>query len=265
MAQSGDYGRSADFNRRYLRRLGDRIRALRERQGVTLKRLAELSGLSDRYIIAMEKGEANPSLESLLGLARALQTNSVTALLPEDAGDGGEEFTGPAQKILQLLKNRPRGQISRVLAAVTGYLERTGSMPIALLGMRGSGKTTVGHLLARRLKTPFCELDETIEKQTGLSLAEIFDLEGEQYYRNVEEKVLERTLRRPPGVIAVGGGLVMNPTAFLNLRLHTFTVWLQASPEVLIARVRSGRDRVRLGAHPQATRRLKAILDRRVA
>jgi shikimate kinase len=110
---------------------------------------------------------------------------------------------------------------------------------------------------------PFYELDALIVKDTGLSLREIFDLEGENYYRAVEERILERVLKKTPGVIAAGGGLVMNPTSLLRLKLHTFMVWLQASPETLIARVRAGKDQPRLSAHPDVKKQLKAILDRR--
>ncbi len=263
MAKRSDDVDAAAFTRIYMQRLGERIRALRERQGITLKGLAQLSGLSDRFIIAMEKAEANPSLLSLISLARALGTSSLTDLLPKEASDDKGESSGQKRKILALLENRPPEQIAHVIAAVSGYLARARGAHIALVGMRGSGKTTVGQLLAQRMKVPFYELDALIEKTTGLSLAEIFDLEGEQYYRTVEEKTLQRALLRPPGVIAAGGGLVMNPSALLMLKLHSFTVWLQASPEVLLARVRSGKDKVRLAAHPQATHQLRAILDRR--
>ncbi len=263
IAKHGSEVDAAASSRIYLQKLGERIRALRERQGLTLKRLAQLSGLSDRFIIAMEKGEANPSLVSLISLARALQISSLTALLHQEQSLDGIESGGPARQILGLLETRPPEQISHVLAAVSAYLKQASGAHISLIGMRGSGKTTVGHVLAQRMKVPFYELDELIEKATGLSLAEIFDLEGEQYYRSVEEKTLQQALRRPPGVIAAGGGLVMNPSALFMLKLQTFMVWLQASPEVLIARVRSGKDKLRLGAHPQATHQLKAIVDRR--
>ncbi|HEX2227998.1 MAG TPA: shikimate kinase, partial [Candidatus Binatia bacterium] len=92
---------------------------------------------------------------------------------------------------------------------------------------------------------------------------EIFDLEGENYYRAVEERILERVLKKAPGVIAAGGGLVMNPNSLLRLKLHTFMVWLQAAPETLIDRVQTGKDRRRLSAHPDVRKQLKAILVRR--
>ena len=250
------------FSRVYLANFGERVRMLRERHGITLKQLAQISGLSDRYIIQVEQGAANPSLETVRRLALALQT-SVTGLLPADAKTTAAEPTGPARKILELLEGRSNEQISRIVDAVSAFLEPTKGRHIALVGMRGAGKTTVGQLFARRRTVPFYELDQIIENDIGLSLAEIFDLEGEEYYRAVEEKTLEKVLKRRPGIIAAGGGLVMNPTAFFLLKLNAFTVWLQASPEALLTRVRSSKDRSRLGAYPQASKQLKAILDRR--
>ena len=105
----------------------------------------------------------------------------MTDLLPKEASDDKGESSGQKRKILALLENRPPEQIAHVIAAVSGYLARARGAHIALVGMRGSGKTTVGQLLAQRMKVPFYELDALIEKTTELSLAEIFDLEGEQY------------------------------------------------------------------------------------
>ena len=250
------------FNRAYLANFGKRVRKLRETQGITLKQLAQLSGLSDRFIIQVEQGEANPSLETVLRLAPALKT-SVTGLLPEDAKDQTAVPNGQARKLLQLLEGRSSEQISRISDAVSAFLEPGKRRHIALVGMRGAGKTTVGQLLARRMTEPFYELDRLIENETGLSLAEIFDVEGEEYYRALEEKTLEKVLKRRPGIIAAGGGLVMNPSALFFLKLNAWIVWLQASPEALLARVRSSEDESRLVAHPQASKQLKAILDRR--
>lgn len=250
------------FSRAYRANFGVGVRTLRERQGITLKQLAQLSGLSDRYIIQVEQGTANPSLESVLRLARALQ-KSVSDLLPEDSKNSTAEPDGPARKILRLLEGRSSEQIARIAEAVSAFLEPAKGRRIALVGMRGAGKTTVGQLLARRMTAPFYEIDRMIENDTGLSLAEIFDLEGEEYYRAVEEQTLEKVFKRKPGIIAAGGGLVMNPTALFLLKLNASIVWLQAAPEALLARVRSSKDQSRLGASPQASKQLKTILDRR--
>jgi len=187
----------------------------------------------------------------------------VNRLLPEGAENAIAEPSAPTRKILQLLEGRSREQITRIAEAIPAFLESTKRRHVALVGMRGAGKTTVGQLLARRMTAPFYELDRLIENDAGLSLAEIFDLEGEEYYRALEEKTLEKVLKRKPGIIAAGGGLVMNPTALFMLKLNASIVWLQVAPEALLARVGSSKDQSRLGAYPQASKQLKAILDRR--
>jgi XRE family transcriptional regulator, aerobic/anaerobic benzoate catabolism transcriptional regulator len=253
---------TADLTRLYLTKLGQEVRRLRQQRGITLKRLAQLSGLSDRFLIEVEKGKANPSLSSVINLADALQT-SLTDLLPGDNQTRTPDSSTFLKQVSALLKNRPDEQISRILSCLSSYFDASRGRHISLIGMRGAGKTTVGNILARSLKAPFYELDALIVKDTGLSLREIFDLEGENYYRAVEERILERVLKKTPGVIAAGGGLVMNPNSLLRLKLHTFVVWLQAAPETLIDRVQTGKDRRRLSAHPDVRKQLKAILDRR--
>jgi XRE family transcriptional regulator, aerobic/anaerobic benzoate catabolism transcriptional regulator len=253
---------AADSSRLYLAKLGEEVRKLRQRRGITLKRLAQLSGLSDRFLIEVEKGKANPSITSLVKLADALQTTLID-LLSSDSQTNTQNSNTAVKQVMALLKNRPDEQVSRILSCLSSYLDGSKGPHISLVGMRGAGKTTVGTILARSLKVPFYELDALIVKDTGLSLREIFDLEGENYYRAVEERILERVLKKTPGVIAAGGGLVMNPNSLLRLKLHTFVVWLQAAPETLIDRVQTGKDKRRLSAHPDVRKQLKAILDRR--
>jgi XRE family transcriptional regulator, aerobic/anaerobic benzoate catabolism transcriptional regulator len=253
---------TADPSRLYLAKLGQEVRKLRQQRGITLKRMAQLSGLSDRFLIEVEKGNANPSITSLVKLADALQT-TLTDLLPSDNQTKTQDASTSVKQVLALLRNRPDEQVSRIMSCLSSYLDGSKDPHISLIGMRGAGKTTVGAILARSLKVPFYELDALIVKDTGLSLREIFDLEGENYYRAVEERVLERVLKKTPGVIAAGGGLVMNPNSLLRLKLHTFVVWLQAAPETLIDRVQTGKDKRRLSAHPDVRKQLKAILDRR--
>src|ERR1044071_8804567 len=127
-------------SRTYLTEFGKKVRSLRENRGVTLKQLAQLSGLSDRYIIQVEQGTANPSLDSVLRLAVALET-SVPELLPEDGKNKSPEPGGPTRKFLQLLEGRSRDEIVRIVDAVSGFLEPTKGRHIALVGMRGAGKS----------------------------------------------------------------------------------------------------------------------------
>src|SRR5688572_4320450 len=163
-----------------LRELGARARALRVQRGWTLREASERSGLSARFLVQLESGRGNISVRRLVDVARALGT-SASALLAES----------PARQ-------------ARV---------------IALLGLRGAGKTTVGRRLARRLRVPFVELDRRIEAAAELSLSEIFSLHGEDYYRRLEQETLQDVLaERKAMVLATGGGLVTSPDTLDMLR-----------------------------------------------
>src|SRR6185295_13081297 len=179
---------------RLLTGLGRRVRALRSRLGYTLHELAGRAGLSSRFLIQVEAGAANISVKKLAGLAKALGTTPA-ALLAEPGSE-------PARPV------------------------------IALLGLRGAGKTTIGRRLARRLRVPFVELDRRIEEAAGLGLTEIFALHGEEYYRRLEYLALEGILAEGrPMVLATGGGMVTRPEAMALLRHRATTIWLRALPE----------------------------------
>ena len=155
---------------RVLRELGQRLRQQRSQQGLTLKELAARAGLSMRFLVQVEAGRGNPSVRSLAALGGALDL-PLTALL-----EGRSATPRPV---------------------------------IALLGLRGAGKTAIGERLAKRLELPFVELDREVEEAAGLSLSEIFDLHGEAYFRRVERETLSGLLAEgPPLILAAGGGLV---------------------------------------------------------
>jgi XRE family aerobic/anaerobic benzoate catabolism transcriptional regulator len=205
-----------------LRALGARTRALRVQRGWTLREAAERSGLSARFLVQLESGRGNISVRRLVEVARALGTTA-SALLDEPAED-----------------RRP---------------------VIALLGLRGAGKTTVGRRLARRLRIPFVELDRRIEEAAKLSLSEIFSLHGEQYYRRLERETLESvTAGGERMVLATGGGLVTSPEALARLRRSAVTIWLRAMPEDHWNRVVRQGDRRPMADHPQAMADLRALL-----
>jgi XRE family aerobic/anaerobic benzoate catabolism transcriptional regulator len=208
---------------RLLRGLGHRVRALRTRRQLSLKELAQRAELSARFLVQVEGGTGNISVRKLAGLARALGTTPGALL----SGAGGEA-------------DRP---------------------VIALLGLRGAGKSTVGRRLARRLRVPFVELDRRVEEAAGLALDEIFALHGEDYYRRLERETLERVLAEGrPVVLATGGGLPTSAETYALLRRRALTVWLKAQPEDHWNRVVQQGDRRPMADHPQAMAELRRLL-----
>jgi XRE family aerobic/anaerobic benzoate catabolism transcriptional regulator len=206
--------------------LGQRARELRTAQQLTLRALADRSGLSARFLMDVESGRANISVRRLAHLAAALKTT-------------------PAE----------------LVSTVSGT---AAIKPIALLGLRGSGKTTIGKRLARRLRVPFVELDQKIEERAGLRLSEIFSLHGEDFYRRLERESLDALLAGPATVvIAVGGGLVTSSDSFALLRQHATTVWLRARADDYWDRVAQQGDRRPMNEHPQAREALHELVSRR--
>jgi XRE family aerobic/anaerobic benzoate catabolism transcriptional regulator len=202
--------------------LGRRARARRVEHGWTIREVAEKSGVSPRFLVQLEGGRGNISVRRLADVARALETTAA-ALLTESE------------------------------AAVEPV--------VALLGLRGAGKTTIGRRLARRLRVSFVELDRRIEEAADLSLAEIFSLHGEDYYRRLERDALESLLEeRRPMVVATGGGIVTSPETFALLRRAARTVWLRARPEDHWNRVVRQGDRRPMADHPQAMADLRTLL-----
>ncbi len=205
-----------------LEALGRRARTRRLEKGWTLRDVAERSGVSPRFLVQLESGRGNISVRRLADVARALEITPASLLADDD--------TGPAPVI-------------------------------ALLGLRGAGKTTIGKRLARRLRLPFVELDRRIEQAADLSLSELFTLHGEDYYRRLERETLESVLaERRPMVLATGGGIVASPETYALLRRAAVTVWLRARPEDHWNRVVRQGDRRPMADHPQAMADLRALL-----
>lgn len=210
-----------------LEELGGRLRALREASGRTLAETARQAGISRRYLTEAEAGRANPSLLVLARLADAL----------------GVELAG--------LLERARASAS----------ER-----IALVGLRGAGKSTVGRILARELEVPFLELDRRVEELAGLSLAEIFELHGPGAFRRLELEALERVLAEGGRiVIATSGSIVESSESFARLCATCRTVWLAADPEEHFQRVLAQGDRRPMRERPRAMEELRALLAAREA
>jgi XRE family aerobic/anaerobic benzoate catabolism transcriptional regulator len=212
----------------FLGRLGGHLRSLRTARGLAVAELARQGGISRRYLTEVEAGRTNPTVSVLLALARALGTDAAAVLAAVEA--------------------EPRGE------------------RIALLGLRGAGKSSVGRLLARELECPFVELDQRVEELAGLPLAELFDLRGPEAYPRFEAEALERVLAEGNRlVLATGGSLVTRARTFARLRATCRTVWLRAEPEEHFARVVRQGDHRPMHARPRAMEELRAILDEREA
>jgi XRE family aerobic/anaerobic benzoate catabolism transcriptional regulator len=208
---------------RLLDALGRGVRERRLARGLSLRDLARTAGLSERFLGQVEAGTGNISVRKLQALAEALGARAA-----------------------DLLADAPK-------PTPTGV--------VALLGLRGAGKTTVGRRLAQRLRAPFVELDRLVEAHAGLPLAEIFRLHGEGYYRAAERRALEQVLGEPgPKVVATGGGLVTSSETYARLRQDAVTVWLRARAEEHWARVVGQGDRRPMEARPQAMAELRRLL-----
>lgn len=209
-----------------LEALGRRVRQRRLRESLTLRELAAKAGLSSRFLMDVEAGRGNISVRRLAAIASALGTELA------------DLFAVPAS-------DNPR-------------------LIVALLGLRGAGKTSVGRRLARRLKVPFLELDTVIAERAGLALGEVFSLYGEEYYRRLEREALTDLIgAAQPSVIAVGGGLVTAADTFSLLKRHAVTVWLRARPVDYWNRVMKQGDQRPMREHPQAKEALRELVARR--
>ena len=207
----------------YLETVGAAVRSHRERLGWSRRELAAHSGLSERFLAQLETGDGNISLRRFADVAHALGTSPSVLLGPADT--------------------------------------RGDTRPIALLGVRGAGKSAVGAALAKRLGVAFVEIDQRIEQTAGLPLAELFALHGEAYYRRIEREVLTQLLADPPAmVLATGGSIVNDPTNYALLRARCRTVWLSARPEDHWNRVVAQGDQRPMAANPHAFAELRALL-----
>ena len=248
--------------------LGRTVRELRGGMGLSQGALAKRAGLSPRFIAQLESGRGNISVAKLAELSRALEV-SLPALLafstpPLAAGDPSATLV---MEINARLRGLPPADLVQLLASLEGGSREVapGSFPvIALVGLRGAGKSTLGPLLARALNRPFLELDEEIQDQTGLATPEIFELHGEEYYRQAETGALERLVgREEPVVVAISGGAVTDPALFRLLRERTLLIWVQADPEKHMARVIFQGDRRPMANRPNAMAELRRLLKSR--
>jgi len=240
--------------------LGERVRSLRARRGLTRKTLAQAAEISERYLANLEYGIGNASILVLQQVARALRCP--LAELVGDVTTSSPEWL----LIREQLEHRDEATLHRVRVAISELLGATAanaqrSARIALVGLRGAGKSTLGRMLAEDLGFPFLELSREIEKFAGCSIAEIQGLYGMNAYRRYERRALEEAIQiYPEAVIATPGGLVSDPATFNQLLAHCTTIWLQATPEDHIRRVTAQGDLRPMGGRAEALEDLKQIL-----
>jgi XRE family aerobic/anaerobic benzoate catabolism transcriptional regulator len=249
----------------FLVALGDRVRALRARRGMTRKAVSLAAEVSERHLANLEYGEGNASILVLLQVAHALQC-SLAELI-------GDVTTSSPEWLLirELLELRDEASLRQVRIAIGEMLGTGGSNAgvssrVALIGLRGAGKSTLGAMLADDLGFPFVELSREIEKFAGCSVAEIQALYGMNAYRRYERRALEEAIQiYPEAVIATPGGLVSDPATFNQLLSHCTTVWLHADPEDHMKRVLAQGDLRPMAASKEAMEDLKSILAGRAA
>jgi XRE family aerobic/anaerobic benzoate catabolism transcriptional regulator len=244
----------------FLSGLGERVRTLRARRGMTRKMLAKEAGVSERHLANLETGVGNASILVLRQLALALN-----CAIAEFAGE--ETLTSPEWLLIrQLLKGRDEQglkQARQTLAELfgAGSIDPSRYGRIALIGLRGAGKSTLGRMLSDDLRVPFVELNRKIEGLAGCPVTEIYSLYGSAAYRRHELTALDKVIKAlPNAVIATPGGLVSEPGTLNLLLTHCFTIWLQATPEDHMKRVIAQGDMRPMAGNKEAMDDLKRIL-----
>ncbi len=244
----------------FLVALGERVRSLRARRGMTRKAVAQAAEVSERHLANLEYGEGNVSILLLLQVAQALQ--STLAELLGDITTQSPEWL----LIRELLGGRDEATLRKARTALaellgTGTGAVRNSNCVALIGLRGAGKSTLGQMLADDLGYPFVELSREIEQFAGCSVSEIQGLYGQNAYRRYERRALEEAIQiYPEAVLATPGGLVSDAATFNLLLAHCTTVWLQADPEDHMNRVRAQGDLRPMAASHEAMEDLRNIL-----
>ncbi len=244
-------------NGAYLKALGERVRATRARRGMTRKILSRDSRVSERYLAELESGRGNASIAILRQIAHAM--NLPIADLVREGPDPSAEHALIMERLGRLSTSELEAA-ARLLAdhfpAAEARRER-----IALVGLRGAGKSTLGQALAAELEVPFIEMAQHIEREAGISLSEIFDLWGQPAYRRLERRTLERIIdENDRAVIAAGGSIVSEPSTYEYLLDACYVIWIQAAPEEHMERVRDQGDYRPMANNREAMDDLRRIL-----
>jgi XRE family aerobic/anaerobic benzoate catabolism transcriptional regulator len=244
----------------FLEQLGQRVRTMRALRGMSRKVLAKVSGISERYIAQLESGKGNVSIVLLRRVSNAMAAH-LEDLIP--SGEPAPDWP----VIRDLIRKATPGQIAQAKDVLSGQGNGASTQRqmafagIALIGLRGAGKSTLGKLLAKKIGWSFVELNKEIEQQNGLSVAEIIALYGQEGFRRMEQAALGQLLaRKELMVLATGGGIVSEPLTFDLILSSFYTIWLKAEPEEHMARVRRQGDLRPMADDRSAMAELRTIL-----
>jgi XRE family aerobic/anaerobic benzoate catabolism transcriptional regulator len=257
--ERGDMTGQPDSEDGFLEQLGQRVRTMRALRGMSRKVLAKVSGISERYIAQLEGGKGNVSIVLLRRVSSAMGAH-IEDLIP--SGEPAPDW--PVMR--DLLRKATPDQIAQAKDALSGMGSGTSRRQmsfagIALIGLRGAGKSTLGKLLAAKIGWSFVELNKEIEQQNGLSVAEIIALNGQEGFRRMEQAALAQLLaRKQLMVLATGGGIVSEPLTFDLILSSFYTIWLKAEPEEHMARVRGQGDLRPMADDRSAMAELRTIL-----
>jgi XRE family aerobic/anaerobic benzoate catabolism transcriptional regulator len=248
----------------FLAAIGSEVRRSRAKRGMTRRQLAQASQTSERYLAQIESGVGNPSVSVLRAIAQALDL-PCAALLPEAGAR-----TAALGAILDLLAQVPEGELPALAEDIATRLARPGSADrarrIALVGLRGAGKSTLGRMLAQHLGWPFIELDRLVEEDYGASIPDLIEMAGTATFRRHERSALDRIITaHDAAIITTAGGIVANPETYALLLRRTHTIWIKARPEDHMSRVMAQGDFRPMAQNRAAMTDLVAILEARRA
>ena len=244
-----------------MQKVGERVRKARELKGLPRRIVSEMSGVSPRYLAQLEAGEGNISIGLLKRVALALD-HRIEWLVGDD-----DPWTSEAVRVADLYRSAPVAIRQKVLETLTPRPPETlRAQRVCLIGLRGAGKSTLGAMAGQVLRVPFVELNVEIEEHAGMPVTEVLALYGQEGYRRLEAQAVDRIIATHDSVIlAVAGGIVAEPDTYKTLLAHFHTVWLRASPDEHMERVRAQGDTRPMAGNPEAMEQLKSILHSREA
>jgi XRE family aerobic/anaerobic benzoate catabolism transcriptional regulator len=261
LALKDDARKAQNADEIFLSAVAKSLRAARARRGMTRKQLAQDSGVSERLLAQLEMGEGNISIVLLRRITDALNFSLIDLFMDVREPQPEKRFI---QNLLERLPDHRLQEVAQRLTREFGEDVKLRWNRLALIGLRGAGKSTLGAKIAKEFKAPFVELDAEIEKDAGIPLAEIFSLYGQSGYRRIERRTMERVLQQHQRVvISVGGGVVSEKENYDYLLKNCFTIWIKAQPEEHMARVIAQGDFRAMENNDEAMEDLRRILEAR--